>query len=273
MTGKNLFECQGYKAYLRHQLDAKGARSGLRGDFAKALRCQSSFVSQVLHGSMDLSLEQAFRANDFFEHDTPHAHFFMLLVQKDRAATSELRDYFQNQLDRILDERSKIKSRVATTHELSDADKAQYYSSWDFVAVHMALAVPGQRTSQELSAALSLPLRRVENVLEKLLELGMAERNGREFRIGSVHLHLGSDSPFVQQHHTNWRLEGLRRLNVSQTQNLHYSAVYSLSKKDYMKLRENLLQVIQDNLAVVRPSPEEITIAQTIDLYPLSPAL
>jgi hypothetical protein len=194
----------------------------------------------------------------------------MLLVQKDRAATNELREYFQNQIERILDERSQIKNRVTTTHELSDSDKAEYYSSWDFVAIHMAIAVPGQRTPQELSVALGLPMRRVETVLERLMELGMAERHGREFRVGSVHLHLGSDSPFIQQHQTNWRLENLRRLNVTQPQNLHYSAVFSLSRKDFARLRENLMQVIQDNLAIVRPSPEEITVAQTIDLYPLS---
>jgi hypothetical protein len=270
MTGKNLFDCTGYKPYLRLRLDADGARSGLRGEFARALRCQGSFVSQVLNGNQDLSLEQAYRANLHFEHDPAQAHFFMLLVQKDRAGDADLRGYFQSQIDAITSERSKIKSRVSNTHAITETEQARYYSQWDFAAVHMCLAVPGMRTPSELARALNLTAARVEFILDFLVSAGLAAKKGKEHRVGAIHMHLGSDSPFIQQHHSNWRLEALKRLNVTSPQNLHYSGVVSLSKKDFAQLRENLVQVVQDNLEVVKPSPEEIVAVQMIDLIPIA---
>jgi hypothetical protein len=62
----------------------------------------------------------------------------------------------------------------------------------------------------------------------------------------------------------------MKRLRAAEGTNLHYSAVYSLSHDDYFKLRENLMRVIQENLAVVRPSREEMIVCQTMDLIPLS---
>lgn len=68
----------------------------------------------------------------------------------------------------------------------------------------------------------------------------------------------------------NWRLEAMRRLQVGDPQHLHYSGVFSLAKKDFLQLRENLMRAIQENLNVVKPSPEEVTVCQMIDLIPLT---
>jgi len=270
MTDKTVFEFSNYKDYLNRRLNENGARSGRRAQFAKALQCQSSFVSQVLHADLHLSLEQACRANDFLEHDAPHAHFFILLLQKERAGTAELRRYFLSQIEEILNNRKKIKSRVVITDELSDEQRARYYSHWDYSALHMALAVPTLRTPQALSRAFQMPLSRVETVLQFLVQAGMAQVVRGEWRIGAVQLHLGADSSFVNQHHSNWRLEALKRMDSTHAQHLHYSVVYTLSRDDYQRLRENLLKVIQANLEVIKPSPEEIVVCQTLDLLPLT---
>lgn len=270
MTMKSLIAFSEYKLYISTRLSENGSRSGLRGAFAKALGCQGSFISQVLHSDLHLSLEQACRANDFFKHSTEDSHIFMLLVQKDRAGTHELRRYFQSQLNVLREERDKIKNRVITTTKLNDEHRATYYEKWDVISIHMALAVPGLRNAPAIASALGVNVARVEVVLKFLLETGLAKFVAGEYRIGDAHLHLGSDSPFVQQHHTNWRIEMLKRLNGQDSGNLHYSAVYSLSRDDYERLRENLIQTIQNSLAIVRPSPEEIVVCQTLDLVPLS---
>ncbi len=266
---KTLFECSNYKTYLKQRLDERGARSGLRSDLARALRCQTSYISQVLRGNQHLSLEQACWANDYFSHDEQEGHFFMLLVQKERAGTSDLRSYFQKQVDRILAERNKIKSRLSTTHELTEKDQARYYSRWDYSAVHMALAVPELRREEDLVRTLNLPRARVAEILRFLVQSGLAQKKGDQYLIGAMHLHLDSDSPFIHQHHSNWRLEALRRLETAEAKNLHYSGVYTLARKDYARLRENLMQVVAANLQLVRPSPEEMVVCQMIDLIPL----
>lgn len=134
----------------------------------------------------------------------------------------------------------------------------------------MCLAVPRFQTARALVEALKLSPERVEAVLDFLFESGLAEKKDERYTIGAVHLHLGPESPFLQQHHINWRLEALKKMNTQSAGHLHYSATYSLSRNDFEKLRENLLQVIEKNLAVVRPSPEEIVVCQVIDLIPIA---
>lgn len=265
----SVFDFASYKTYLRYRLGEKGSRSGRYSEFSSALGCQSSFVSQVLGGALNLSLEQAIRANPYLEHDSSHSHFFLLLVQAERSGTEDLRNYFQKQIDAILADRTKVKSQIVTTQELSDRDQARYYSQWDLSAVHMALAVPKLRSPQALSRALHLSISRVDSILRILLDAGLVEFIEGEYRIGSVHLHLGQDSPFLHQHHTNWRVESLRRLQPESTSQLHYSGVFSLSQKDYHRLRANLVEVIKKNLDIVKPSEEQIVVSQTIDLIPI----
>lgn len=268
---KDVFQFKNYKTYINTRLDEAGARSGQRAKMAREMGVQSSYLSQVLHGHPDLTLEQAFRANAFFEHDSSESHYFLLLVQKDRAGTTDLKNYFQKQIVDLLLEREKIKNRLNQTTVLSEEIQSRYYSSWDYVGVHMALSVPQLRTPKILSQSLGLPLARVEKILDFLVQNGLAQVQGREYTIGSTHLHLGSDSAFIHQHHTNWRLECMRRLaNLNQEGQLNYSAVFSISKKDYLRLRENLMRVIQENLAVVKPSEDEMIVCQLIDLIPLS---
>lgn len=270
MIEKNLFDFDDYRAYLRHVLSRDGARSGLRTKFAHSLNCQSSYISQVLAGDVHLSLEQAYRANEFLGHDTSHAHFFMLLVQLARAGSHDLKKYYRSQIEGILRERSKIKNRVVASQELSESQQARYYSHSDYASVHMCLAVPKFQTTRALVEALKLSPERVEVILDFLIESGLADKKDERYTIGAVHLHLGPESPFLQQHHINWRLEALKKMNTQSGKHLHYSAAYSLSRKDFEKLRENLLQVIEKNLAVIRPSPEEMVVCQIIDLVPLA---
>lgn len=270
MTKKYVFEYNQYKSYLNAKLSERGARSGLRAKFAKAIQCQSSFVSQILHTDLNLSLEQACLANEFFEHDSREAHYFMLLVQKERAGSLKLRKYFQRQIQSVMDERSTVKSRVPPTHELTEAQQGRYYSEWDYIAIHIGLAVPGLNTPQSLAHVFQLPVERVESILKFLVDIGMVEYSSDGYRAIKGHLHLGQDSPFLRAHHTNWRLEVLKRLKAHSSETLHYSTVYSLSRSAYAQLKENLLSVIKENLEVVKPSSEEIVVCQLIDLFPLT---
>ena len=269
MTKKNLFEWDEYKGYLRQSLDDQGARSGRRAAFAKALGCQSSFISQVLHTATNLSLEQACKTNDFLEHTPEQAHFFMLLVQLERAGSVDLRKYFQTQIESIVSERQKFKNRLVPNYTLTEAQQSIYYSRPEFALVHMAIAVPGNRTAKDISHNFRMPLKRVEEVLQFLISTGMAELINNEYRIGHVHMHLPADSPFIHQHHANWRLEAMRRMDPANTNHIHYSSVMTLSKKDLPRIRENLRKVVEDNLVIVRPSPEEVVVAQMIDLVVL----
>ena len=83
-----LFEFRDYKAYLRQALERRREHErGSQARLAESLRCQSAYLSMVLRGSADLSIEQADGVNVFLAHSAKESHFFLILVQRARAGT------------------------------------------------------------------------------------------------------------------------------------------------------------------------------------------
>ena len=60
---KNVFEFKSYKAYLEFRVGGYRERRGLKTRVATAMGCQPTFVTQILNGTVHMSLEQAHRLN------------------------------------------------------------------------------------------------------------------------------------------------------------------------------------------------------------------
>lgn len=270
MTDKNyVFDYQDYREFLTEALGGKSKRTGQRGALARHLGCQTAFLSQVLHGSANLTLEQALKVNQFFSHEPVTAEYFLLLVQIDRAGTQELKSYFQNKLNNILAKRSEISSRIAKNRTLSESDKVHYYSYWYVGAIHVALSIPELQTPSALARHFHLEDGVVHEVLDFLVNTGLAKFEHQKFSIGPSHIHLAKDSKFIHQLHSNWRMQALQSLEKRREQDLHYSVAYSLSRADVEKIRQQILQLIELNMSVVRPSAEEVLFCHTIDFFEL----
>src|SRR4051812_16016478 len=88
-----------YKAFLRDSIAARPKGGwGVKSSLAQAMRCETAYVSQILNGASHLSLEQAQAVCRYFKLGKPETHYFLLLVQRARAGTPELREYFDEQL-------------------------------------------------------------------------------------------------------------------------------------------------------------------------------
>lgn len=263
----DIFKFGGYKPYLKHRL-AHGRR-GQKLALAKAVNCQSTYISQVLHARADLSLEQAYRVNEFLAHNKDESNFFLLLVQKDRAGTNELRAHFQAQIDEAVTKRMNLVNRVGERKALSAELQAQYYSNWQYTAVHTALSVPTLQTKEALARHLALPLQKITEILEFLILAGLAKSSGSQFEYGDMNLHLSNSAADIFKHHTNWRIQAIDSLERETIKDLHYSAVYSLSDEDVAKIKELLLECIQNSVKIVRASPEQTLNAICIDFFSL----
>lgn len=265
---KNVFEFAHYRPYLAARLEAKGAR-GHKTQIATAMSVQPTYISQVLQESAHLSLEQAEAANNFLNHTAQESHFFMLLLQKDRAGTKTLREYFKKQLDEILKSRMVLIERLGKSQQLAEKDRSWYYSSWVPSAVHIATTVPTLRTIELISTALQMPSEKVLEALERLEEMGLVRKEGFEFYPGLQEIRLGKDSHYILKHHTNWRLKAMQSLELEKIQELHYSGVVSLSKGDVDRIKDRLLEVIKDSIEIVKGSKEEELFCLNLDFFSL----
>lgn len=266
---KNIFDFDNYKKYVRFRIQQQpGKGRGVRSQLASAIQCQVSYLSRVLNDKTDLSIEQAHAVNQFFMHTPEEGHFFNLLVQKHRAGTESLRQYFDVQIQEILEKRLVLKERLRIKSTLSREDQATYYSAWYFAAIHMLISIPAFQTKEALSEATKLPLLQIHQVLDFLISIGLAQLkpNGR-YDLGRTQLHLEKDSPLISKHHTNWRIQALQSLDRSEAGDTHYSVLIGVSKKDHQRIRELSVAFISELMEIVNASEQEVISCFNLDLF------
>lgn len=268
---QSIYEYRDYKKYLLSVIKSRVRRGrGERARLAQTIKCHTTYVSQVLNSNAHFNLEQAAEINNFLCHDKDEAHFFILLVELARAGTETLKKYFQAEIQKQIEKRLDLKSRLKFQKTLEPTDQSTYCSSWHYAAVNILLTIPEFQTKPEIARYLKLPLKKVTDVLEFLTSVGLIIEEGGHFKTGAMSMHMGSGSPMLAKHHINWRFRAIASLDEETLEDLHYTSVITLSKSDIPKVRAILVRAIEEVREIVRPSKEEEAYCYLLDLFPLS---
>lgn len=265
----SIFAYNSYHTYLCDRLGSLGSRNGKRRDFAQKLGIHASYISLVLKGTSHLSLEQAVDANVFFGHSNEEGEFFVLLVSRDRAGTNLLRKHFQEQIDKMISLRAQVENHVDGKEIILKEIKEEYYSSYIYSAIFVLASIPEFQSPTTIANALNVPVTKVEKITLFLIRAGILERNNGTIRPGKRMLHLNNSKISIKKHHTNWRLHALQAIDRNPTLGSHYSACFSLSKLDAVKLNSLILENLEKYLKVIGKSQEEVAYVYNFDFYPL----
>ena len=266
----SVFDYKSYKAFLLAALSRTETPEISRSKLAKAIGCAPAFVSQVLNQHSHFSLEHGPLITDFLNLTNQEGRYFMLLLQHGRAGTEKLRAFFSQQSEELRKRQNEIKTRVAVAQEISESQKALYYSSWHYAAVHVLISIRAfSKNPDEIARRLKLSRSKVEEILNALTELGLIKRTSKGFRMTSNRIHVPSDSPHVLRHHANWRLQAIESINEHFEDGLHFSSVLAVSKSDVEAIKSVLLKTIESAESIIRRSPEEEIACLNIDMFSL----
>lgn len=252
-----------YREYLKTALAPRGKRKEL----SKFIACQTTFLSNVLAGQANLSLEHSMRACAFLNLNEQESHYFMLLVHYAKAGTPELESYYLKQIRSLQERENTISNRISEHKTLPVEEQAILYNSWLYVAIHILCAVSELQSRAALRDHLRLPAREVDPIIEFLVQHGVLDESRGRLKQGSARIHLPKGSPFLPKHHTNWRIKAIQSLDHERTQDLHYSMVMSLSKADVEKMRRIILEAIQRTEQVLRETGDEVVYSFCIDWF------
>ena len=265
---ESIYRYTNYKKYLLAQIEASENNGrGQRKLLADAMNSPVSHVSNVLNGSQHLSLEQAEACTRHFGFNEDETEFFLLLLQFNRAGTTSLKKVLKRNIDRITKEKSKLKNRLKIPQSLNPQHELEYYSSWEYAAVHVLLTIPELQNREKLAKRLSLNLERIDQILSFLVSSGLAEKSGISYTLTENQIHLGKESHLISKHHTNWRVRTLREFENLSEESLHYSAAVTLSQKDFENVREILSKALSKSLKTITQSKEEDFAVLGIDFY------
>lgn len=259
-----------YREYLVNRLGAEGSRTGERKRLAESIPVHTTFISQILKGRADFSLEQAESINSFFDHTDDEGEYFILMLLKDRAGSGKLKSRFERKIESQREDRINIKKRLAADGEITVQDRERFYSSYLYGAVHVLSAIPKYKSVASLAEALRLPRTQVQEIVEFMLRIGVLKEENFVLSPGSGHVHLGNDSELILRHHANWRLHTLSNLQLVDKEDLHYSACLSLSQADAYRVKESMLSNLKTNVGIISASPEEVAYVMSFDFYKLS---
>ena len=267
---KNVFDFKDYKAFLRDfELSRKSFERGFRSKLAEAIQCQSAYVSQVLSGEAHLSLEQALRAAKHLnlrENETKH---FLLLVEFARAGTKELKAHFEAEIRKDREANFNIKERVGEARILNEREQATYYSGWHYLAIHLLVGLKRFNDISSIATALKISEEAVSKALIFLTQADLIVEENGKLKTGLAKIHLDRESPLITQHHTNWRMAAVQSLNRGSKVDVHYSSASTVSRKDADILRSLIVSLIENYVAVVKPSEEEVMVGFNVDFYQL----
>lgn len=266
---QTVYEFNDYRLFLR-SLISQGSRAkrGKLSELAQSIPCQVSYVSRVMAGQTNFSLEQADSVARHIGLTEDESYYFILLVELARAGTPSLRSQFQKRINQQKEKRLNLKERVGVQYSLNREDQARYYSHWYYAAVHVMSGIPSLRTKEAMARHLGLPLSKISEMLEFLSSVGLVEfLPDGSFRTGVGRIHLEKNSPMMIRHHMNWRFQAIRDMERDLENGIHYSVLVNVSREDIERLHTMVAQFIESFMQVVHPSEDETSCCLGIDLF------
>ncbi len=264
----SIFDFVSYREYLANWiLSQPGEGYGYKGRIASALGVSSSLISQMLNGQKTLTPDQISDLCDYLRLNEIESEYLHLLADFDRAANPRFRAKLSKQIGALQTKSREIGKRVPRNKELTDEQKAVYYSSWLYTGIRNLTAVPHIDQAHKIAEKLHLDLSVVNQVIRFLIENNLCrEENGR-LTYGPASTHVDRESPHVNRHHQNWRLRSIQEMEARRAEDLFFTSPMSLSKKACEEIRKLLPTVIQNVMQISGPSDSEQTACLNIDWF------
>lgn len=269
---KSVYESKDYKQFIRAALESPRFGRGARTKLASFLGVQLSFISLVLAGDLDFAPEHGMKIAQFFELNEEETEYLILMIQRDRAGSPDLKKFTQNLLNKITQARSEIQNRVKKSDrkKLSTDQLMEYYGAWFHTAVHMVLRNPEKRDPDVIAETLMVSRKDVKKSLETLEKLGFISVEKGKIVPLDQRFHLGEHPLALRVHHTNWRQACVRSLDEGDADDLHYTSVMSIDREAAEKIKAIFLESVEKMEPAIMDASDRDVYAICMDLFKVS---
>jgi uncharacterized protein (TIGR02147 family) len=263
----SVFNYEGYKKYLRDWISATEGRSKV-ADLARAAGCDRTYLSQALNGKVHLTADHIINLGTYLDLSESEQSFLLMLLLHNRANTNSTKALLAQRMEALRQENLVLTKKIRRKEELNELaieDKARYYSTWIYGAVHILTSIPGYSSASAISERLHLPLRVCEEILGDLVRMGLVMREGNTFTHSGRNLYISTDSSFNAINHVNWRTQTLNQANSKE--GVHYTTAFSVARSDWPRLKAQLMEFIEKQREMVHGSGSEELFCFCCDLF------
>jgi uncharacterized protein (TIGR02147 family) len=267
-----VFEAKDYKALVNNMVKSR-VNNG-RGEFKKMsefLGVSSVLVSQIFKGTKDISIEQGHKLGNYFGFIDLEKRYFVTLISYCRSGTFELKKFYENELTELREKSKLISNRVNHTNILDEKDKAIFYSDWRYSAIRLACDIERVSTANDLSELFKTSTDQINIYLDFLINNGLIRVESGQLKLGPASTHISKESPFVKNHHRNWRLRSIESIDQMSSNEIMYSAPMCTSKEIFNNLNTKILKLIDEFVKDASAAEGEEVYYLNIDLRNMNP--
>jgi len=262
-----VFAFKNYKSYIQSRIANDPNNWGVMTKLAKAAGCQRPYLSRVLSSEAHLTPAQAFGLSKFWGLTENESEYFLALLELERAGSPEYQEYWKRKLADAKKRHENISKLVNRASAAENARDLHYYSAWYWTAIHILVSIPKFQSEAKIAEKLNLSILQVRSVLLELESWGAVRREGTKWLFHAREQHIPKDSPLVSFHHQNWRQQAVISSQLRKPESIHYTVVQSVSFADYERIKQVILEMIQNTTAIAGPSKEEQLMCMTCDFF------
>ncbi len=264
----DIFAFEDFRKYLSAWIAGQGDNAyGMKGRIAKNLNISSTLVSLILQGKKTFSSDQASDLNDFLGHDESESDYLHLLIELDRAGNHRYKEKLLTKIRHMKKQSSQLAKRIRKDKELSEEQKAIYYSSWLYTGIRNLVAIDKLNTAPAVAKHLNLEISTVAKVFKFLIENQFCKEEKGKMVVGPQQIFMDKNSSFVNRQHQNWRFQALQQMENKKDADLFFTSPMSLSKEAFAEIRAMLPNFIQNIMKIVGPSESEVAACLNIDWF------
>lgn len=263
-----IFDFNDYRLFLTEsikEMPSNGRGQNLK--ISKAICVQPSHLSQVLKGARDFSLEQAYMLSEYLKLNSLETSYFLNMVHLSKAGHYKLKEYYESELEKISKEANKLENRLKVKKKLSEKDTAHFYSHSNFSHARLLTSINKIKNIKDISKNMNLSETQLQEILSFLIETGLVVENKSGLKLGPSKTHLCADSPYIFNHHRNWRMKAIEKQAKRDPKDLYYSGPMVLAEKDFPQVKELLSKCLEDIYKIIIPSKSEKLYCLNFDCF------
>jgi uncharacterized protein (TIGR02147 family) len=268
MDKKSVFKYTNFTNFIENELEKNThLKRGEKKLIADYLNIHPTLLSQIFSGARQFTDEQVFLLGEYLGVSELEADYIFLLHQISSTQNKKFKLRLNKKLEAIKTRSLNLSERVEKDKVLSDEEKSIFYSSWQYSAIRIFSSLEGGKTREEISERLGIEKQQVSEILEFLIKTGLTRtEKGRYYQhVGRTHLE--KTSPHLKQHHANWRIKSIQKMDQLVPENLTFTAPLSLSNKDFDILREEMITMIKKISDTVKETEPEDIFCFTLDFF------
>lgn len=247
----SIFEFDCYKKYLVYKIGSYPANGrGVKKKLAAFLGCQPTYISHVIKGRSDLSLEQTVKVNDFLKHTDDEGHFFVLLVEYSRANSDALKRHFKDQILKYIKWLDKVDpvAKMLNLFEFGNSDEVlkKYRSEWYYGAIHMLTSSTEFNTVKSIANYLRLSDAKVESVLNFLVEASLVSNESGSYSIKSYNIIHGGYETGVGNDAVGWRNRAINSIDSEGGSSIYHTSLFAINHRETETIKNEIVEFVSD---------------------------